>query len=86
MFNDLDDEKLYNVIDFGAFEEEFKIGSGGVLLANGHLSEVDSLQAFGSKRFKKPELTSLMEHTRLRNIGEAQARTPLESLGGTGTR
>lgn len=27
------------------------------------------LSTMGSKRFKKPELLSLMEHTRLRNIG-----------------
>ena len=71
IFNELDDEKLHSVIDFNSFEEECKIGSnGGVLMANGDISETDSLSAFGSKRFKKPELTSLMEHTRLRNIGE----------------
>jgi len=33
-------------------------------MANG-VSEVDSLHQFGSKRFKKPDHTSLMEHTRL---------------------
>lgn len=70
MFNELDDEKLFNVIDFLEFEEHFKIGlGGGVCKANGDVSEVDSLHAFGSKRVKKQELTSLMEHTRLRNIG-----------------
>lgn len=53
------------------FEEQFKIGlGGGAGKANGDMSEVDSLHAFGSKRIKKMELTSLMEHTRLRNIGK----------------
>lgn len=33
-------------------------------------SEVDGgLQSFPSKRFKKPENVSVLEHTRLRNIG-----------------
>lgn len=68
VFNELDDEKLFNVIDFLEFEEHFKIGQGGPGMANGDVSEVDALHGFGSKRFKKPELTSLMEHTRLRNI------------------
>ncbi|KAF2352706.1 Formin FH2 domain [Trinorchestia longiramus] len=85
VFNDLDDEKLFSVIDFATFEEEFKIGANpGLLLANGNSSEVDSLQAFGSKRFKKPELTSLMEHTRLRNI--AISRRKLELSVETVTR
>lgn len=71
VFNELDDEKLYSVIDFSAFEEQFKIGlGGGTGKANGDMNEVDSLHAFGSKRIKKLELTSLMEHTRLRNIGK----------------
>lgn len=67
IFNELDDEKLHKQIDFGDFEERFKIGIGGVM-ANGS-SEVDGLLAFPSKRFKKPENVSVLEHTRLRNIG-----------------
>lgn len=74
VFNELDDEKLFSVIDFLEFEEQFKIGlGGGTGKANGDMSEVDSLHAFGSKRIKKSELTSLMEHTRLRNIGKEAA-------------
>ncbi|KAK7071689.1 Formin-like protein 2, partial [Halocaridina rubra] len=76
VFNELDDEKLFNVIDFLEFEEHFKIGQGGPGMANGDVSEVDAFHGFGSKRFKKPELTSLMEHTRLRNI--AISRRKLE--------
>jgi len=38
-------------------------------VANGN-SEIDGLQNFPSKRFKKSENVSLLEHTRLRNIGK----------------
>lgn len=67
IFNELDDEKIHSQIDFSDFEERFKIGVGGGL-ANS--SQVDGLNSFPSKRFKKPENVSLLEHTRLRNIGE----------------
>ena len=66
IFNELDDEKLHKSIDFVDFEEKFKIGIGA--LAS---SELDGLaRDFSSKRFKKPENISLLEHTRLRNIGK----------------
>lgn len=67
IFNELDDEKVHKSIDFNDFEERFKIGMGNYL-TNGS-SEVDGLLSFPSKRFKKPE-SSVLEHTRLRNIGE----------------
>ena len=67
MFNDLDDDKLASVIDFGDFEEHFKIGTS--LLSNGAVDANDGLSTLGSRRAKKPEKTSLLEHTRLRNIG-----------------
>lgn len=67
IFNELDDEKLHKQIDFVDFEERFKIGIGG-FMTNGS-SEVDGLLSFPSKRFKKPENVSVLEHTRLRNIG-----------------
>ncbi|XP_054286349.1 formin-like protein isoform X2 [Macrosteles quadrilineatus] len=70
LFNELDDDKLYKVIDFAEFEEMFKLpGSGGNMLTNGS-HEVDGLglSSQASKRFKKPETVSLLEHTRLRNI------------------
>lgn len=68
IFNELDDEKLHKTIDFADFEEKFKIGVGIGALAS---SELDGLaRDFSSKRFKKPENISLLEHTRLRNIGE----------------
>lgn len=67
IFNELDDDKLHSAIDFTDFEERFKIGSAGPL-ANGS-SDVDGLSTFPSKRFKKPENVTVLEHTRLRNIG-----------------
>lgn len=67
IFNELDDDRLHNYIDFSDFEERFKIGMGSHV-ANGN-NEIDGLQSFPSKRFKKPENVSLLEHTRLRNIG-----------------
>lgn len=48
VFNELDDDKLYSHIDFGEFEEKFKIGPAGYL-ANGD-SETDGLQTYPSKR------------------------------------
>ena len=69
VFNDLDDDKLAGVIDFGDFEEHFKIGTS--LLPNGGVDTTDGLSTLGSRRAKKPEKTSLLEHTRLRNIGQS---------------
>lgn len=69
IFNELDDEKIHKSIDFMDFEEKFKIGMG-----LGAIDMVDdglSRDNFPSKRFKKPENISLLEHTRLRNIGES---------------
>lgn len=70
VFNQLDDSKYYSVIDFDEFERTFQIGSAGSVGKN--LDEADSegtLNSYPSKRFKKPEAVSLLEHTRLRNLG-----------------
>lgn len=74
IFNELDDDKLHSHIDFVDFEERFKIGMG-MTVANGR-EDVDGLNSFPSKRFKRPENISLLEHTRLRNI--AISRRKLE--------
>lgn len=68
IFNDLDDDKLHSIIDFSDFEERFKIGINSPL-QNGN-TEIDGLNNYPSKRFKKPENITLLEHTRLRNIGK----------------
>ncbi|KAJ8981735.1 hypothetical protein NQ317_008996 [Molorchus minor] len=74
IFNELDDDKLHSYIDFNDFEERFKIGNVN-MLSNG-VSQTDGLSTFPSKRFKKPENVTLLEHTRLRNI--AISRRKLE--------
>lgn len=80
IFNELDDDRLHNYIDFSDFEERFKIGMSGHV-ANGS-SEIDGLQSFPSKRFKKPENVSLLEHTRLRNIAISRRKMemPVEKV------
>lgn len=71
IFNELDDEKIFKQIDFIEFEERFKIGKVGALHNGSIGSEVDgTLSCYPSKRFKKPDRESLLEHTRLRNIGK----------------
>ncbi|XP_076674827.1 formin-like protein isoform X2 [Andrena cerasifolii] len=80
IFNELDDDRLHNYIDFSDFEERFKIGMGGHV-ANGN-NEIDGLHSFPSKRFKKPENVSLLEHTRLRNIAISRRKMemPVEKV------
>lgn len=76
IFNELDDEKLHKTIDFADFEEKFKIGIGIGALAS---TDIDGLgRDFSSKRFKKPDNISLLEHTRLRNIGETSSWEPFD--------
>ncbi|KAK9303760.1 hypothetical protein QLX08_004639 [Tetragonisca angustula] len=80
IFNELDDDRLHNYIDFSDFEERFKIGMGSHV-ANGN-NEIDGLHSFPSKRFKKPENVSLLEHTRLRNIAISRRKMemPVEKV------
>ncbi|KAG7209151.1 hypothetical protein KM043_015292 [Ampulex compressa] len=80
IFNELDDDRLHSYIDFSDFEERFKIGMSGHV-ANGN-NEIDGLQSFPSKRFKKPENVSLLEHTRLRNIAISRRKMemPVEKV------
>ncbi|CAG0882629.1 unnamed protein product [Darwinula stevensoni] len=74
VFNDLDDDKLYSKIDFHMFEEIFKLGPGGGI----HSPDDDgSLHYFPSKRFKKPEHISLLEHNRLRNLAISRHKLDL---------
>jgi len=80
IFNELDDEKILKQIDTNEFEERFKIGIGGALHNGSNGSEVDgALSCYPSKRFKKLDNVSLLEHTRLRNIGKLQFKTNLST-------
>ncbi|KAK6617872.1 hypothetical protein RUM43_014101 [Polyplax serrata] len=74
VFNDLEDDRIFKIVDFGDFEEKFKIGLNASLQSGN--TEIDGLSSFPSKRFKKPENITLLEHTRLRNI--AISRRKLE--------
>jgi len=58
------------VIDFGQFEEKFKLTAAGRALINGNSDQHDGLMTYPSKRMKKQDNISLLEHTRLRNIGK----------------
>ena len=79
IFNELDDDKLHSVIDFDDFEERFKISNIGTM-TNGDNTVTDGLGTFPSRRFKKPENVTLLEHTRLRNIGKFVYLTDLFSV------
>ncbi|KRT86828.1 hypothetical protein AMK59_639, partial [Oryctes borbonicus] len=81
IFNELDDDRLHNSIDFNDFEERFKIGAAGPM-TNGSNTVTDGLNTFLSKRFKKPENVSLLEHTRLRNIAISRRKLdmPIEKV------
>ncbi|XP_022920232.1 formin-like protein [Onthophagus taurus] len=81
IFNELDDDKLHSYIDFNDFEERFKIGATGPF-SNDSNSVTDGLNTFPSKRFKKPENVSLLEHTRLRNIAISRRKLemPIEKV------
>lgn len=61
IFNELDDDKLHKTINFNEFEEKFKLGGG---ITNGH-STTDGIGTI----IKRPEKQSLLETTRLRNLG-----------------
>ncbi|KAG8178307.1 hypothetical protein JTE90_026278 [Oedothorax gibbosus] len=70
IFSELDDDKLFNIIDFEEFEEHFKLGiQGGFSDRNEDIN--------GSKRFKVPEKVTLLEHNRLRNMAISRRKVEL---------
>ncbi|CAL8095965.1 unnamed protein product [Orchesella dallaii] len=78
VFNQLDDSKYYNMLNFDDFERRFKIGTVGGIDKSSDDAETDGgLSSFPSKRFKKPEAISLLEHTRLRNIAISRRKLDL---------
>lgn len=80
IFNELDEERPRRRINFTEFEEKFRIGGacGGTQLD----TDTDTLASFPSKRFRKPDTVSLLEHTRLRNIAISRRKldTPVEKV------
>ncbi|EEC05107.1 conserved hypothetical protein, partial [Ixodes scapularis] len=70
VFSELDEDKLYSVIDFTRFEEQFKLGVQGAFPDRG--DDINS-----SKRFKVPEKVTLLEHNRLRNMAISRRKIEL---------
>ncbi|KAK9501805.1 hypothetical protein O3M35_012472 [Rhynocoris fuscipes] len=71
VFCELDDGHVFNRIDFDDFEEKFKMPGPPSKDVN------DSLTSLPSKRFKKSDLISLLEHDRLRNIAISKRKIGL---------
>ncbi|XP_005091796.1 formin-like protein isoform X2 [Aplysia californica] len=73
IFSDLDDEKLYTVIDFNEFEDMFRLGPAGPLAASG-----DGTPKM-LKKNKKPETISLLDANRLRNVAITRRKIELSN-------
>ena len=63
VFSELDDEKLYTVIDFCRFEEMFKLGRITI-------TDTTDGNKFDNRKTLKRETISLLETNRLRNVGK----------------
>ncbi|XP_076360922.1 formin-like protein isoform X2 [Tachypleus tridentatus] len=70
IFTELDEDKLYKLIDFSDFEEHFKLGQQG-----GFSDRTEDINC--SKRFKVPEKISMLEHNRLRNVAISHRKLEL---------
>ncbi|BES96764.1 Drf_GBD [Nesidiocoris tenuis] len=75
VFCELDDGRVFNRIDFNDFEDKFKM-PGPPNKDNISLTD-SSLTTMPSKRFKKSDLISLLEHNRLRNIAISKRKIGL---------
>lgn len=77
IFNEFHDEdKIVKTIDFGDFEEQFKLGSKAEV-ARKNSATNNGLNA--SKRFKQPEKVSMLENNRLRNMAISLRKVNLGS-------
>ncbi|XP_022243881.1 formin-like protein CG32138 [Limulus polyphemus] len=72
VFSELDEDKLYRVINFSDFEEHFKLSQQG-----GFTDRTDDINC--SKRFKVPEKITMLEHNRLRNVAISLRKLELPS-------
>ena len=66
------DEKIINEIDFSAFEEAFKLNPAPIKKTGGR----DEPDPGKVPAIKTPQLKSLMEHTRLKNVAICKRRLP----------
>ncbi|KAM3957117.1 LOW QUALITY PROTEIN: formin-like protein [Aphomia sociella] len=82
IFNELDEERPRRRINFAEFEQKFRIGGAAGGAGAAAACDADSLASFPSKRFRKPDTVSLLEHTRLRNIAISRRKldTPVEKV------
>ncbi|XP_052770325.1 formin-like protein isoform X2 [Mya arenaria] len=71
VFADLDDEKLYRVIDFNEFEETFKLGVIGGLKGGDTTPK--------TLKRKKPESITLLEPNRMRNVAITRRKIELSN-------
>jgi hypothetical protein len=77
VFSELDDDRLHGVINFGDFEERFKIGTG--ISFRSRDTDVDGLVSFPINRVKRTEKVSLLEHTRLRNVAISRRKLKMSA-------
>ncbi|XP_076348576.1 formin-like protein isoform X2 [Tachypleus tridentatus] len=70
VFSELDEDKLYKIINFSDFEENFKLSQQG-----GFADRTDDINC--SKRFKVPEKITVLEHNRLRNMAISRRKLEL---------
>merc|ERR1719422_2013252 len=68
-----DDDKIIKQIDFGAFEEAFKLNTAPANSRNRDEKDNSSKTQLNSS---KPQLKSLMEHTRVKNVAICKRKLP----------
>lgn len=75
IFNEFHNEdKILKAVNFGDFEEQFKLGTKPELARKNSLSTLNA-----SKRFKMPEKVSLLEHNRLRNMAISMRKIDIDT-------
>ncbi|XP_076328093.1 LOW QUALITY PROTEIN: formin-like protein [Tachypleus tridentatus] len=72
VFSEMDEDKLYELIDFSDFEEHFKLNQQG-----GFADRTEDVNC--SKRFKVPEKITMLEHNRLRNVAISRRKLELSN-------
>merc|ERR1719445_508688 len=68
-----DDDKIIKQIDFGAFEEAFKLNTAP---ANNRKRDEKDSSSKTQLNSSKPQLKSLMEHTRIKNVAICKRKMP----------
>ncbi|ELU17806.1 hypothetical protein CAPTEDRAFT_171809 [Capitella teleta] len=74
VFSELDDEKLYETLDFNQFEEAFKLNTAGSLGAD----DLETPTLNKRKMSRRPETISLLDNNRLRNVAITRRKIELQ--------